>query len=144
MNLEEMAKDPDRFKKAKKRADQARSNRRKGASGEREAGKWLAKKLHLDYIPLRNLNQTRSGGEDLEIPPFFCIEVKRQEKLELNKWWEQVSKASETTGFEPVVMYRQNYEAWEFLIDAKCCGIDGFLNISEIEFIDWAKDVMRE
>ncbi|MCP4552500.1 MAG: hypothetical protein GY834_10775, partial [Bacteroidetes bacterium] len=59
---------------------------KKGKDGEREAAKWLACNLKLAKTPERILEQPRSGGFDLLVPP-FAIEVKRDQVLTLRSWW---------------------------------------------------------
>ena len=86
----------------------------------------------------RNLDQTREGGADILGCEPFIVEVKRCEKLELDKWWRQVKAAEETLksahlagpdSDQPfkrisVVSYRQNRGQWTFLLPASLMGID--------------------
>ncbi len=119
--------------------------RSKGSGGEREFCSWLFNKLALDEKPQRNLEQVRSGGTDIIMPP-FGFEVKRCEKLQLTDWWIQVktdcaeyNKNIGETSLEPVVAFRQNGKPWEFLISAYNIGCTkGFLRINEKVFLEWA------
>ena len=113
----------------------------KGKSGEREAAKWLQTSFGLELPPIRNLEQTRSGGHDLVGFDPFCIEVKRCETLSLTNWWLQVLEASkEVHGSIPVVMFRQNRKKWEFLISARHIKVKyGFIRLRDTEFIRWAE-----
>lgn len=116
--------------------------RTKGASGEREFCRWLYDNLEVP-MPTRNLEQVRSGGSDIiDIEPFY-FEIKRVEKLNIDAWWRQVSKAARNTNdgsIIPVVCFRQNRKDWEFLISAKYIGLEkGFLRISESTFLRWIK-----
>ena len=116
--------------------------RAKGATGELQAAKWLAKWLELGYIPDRNLEQVRSGGHDLRVEP-FTIEVKRCEQLALDKWWKQVNAAIVERDC-PVVMYRQNRKQWRFLIPATLIGVEsGFLQVGRDVFLKWAKQFVK-
>ena len=63
--------------------------RRKGANGEREVVHFLKDRLG-DVVVSRNITQVRDGGDDIQLDP-FSIEIKRQEKISLKKWWEQTS-----------------------------------------------------
>lgn len=87
--------------------------RQKGANGEREVCDLLqptvdhvAKECGVEAPRLhRNLMQYSVGGEDIVGLPWYSIEVKRCEKLELAKWWEQAvtqagRKAATATAFE--------------------------------------------
>lgn len=60
----------------------------------------------------RNLEQTRSGGCDLVGLDWLALEVKRQETLNLNAWWQQTITSAKQIGAEPVLMYRQNNKPW--------------------------------
>lgn len=116
--------------------------RTKGASGEREFCKWLYENFNIP-MPMRNLEQVRSGGTDImDVEPFY-FEVKRCETLSLESWWSQVKRAARKNPDEviPVVAFRQNRKQWEFLIAAKNIGIKrGFIRIDKTVFIKWAKD----
>lgn len=88
------------------------SQRNKGANGERELAKLLYDRLGVELH--RNLDQSRSGGYDIEGLPDFAIEVKRQEKLEVGKWWNQTCEQAEKVNRIPVLAYRQNRRPWVF------------------------------
>lgn len=94
----------------------------KGKQGERDAIKFLQPIVDRVYSELqqvapqlfRNQNQSALGGYDIDGLPWLALEIKRQEQLNLNAWWNQVLKAcghSQT----PVVMFRQNRKQWRFL-----------------------------
>ncbi len=95
-------------------ARRGKSARDKGAQGEREffavLNKFLPERLRLKRI----LGQARDGGSDGE-GSGLVIEVKRQERLVLNKWLEQARLAA--NGSVPVVAYRQNNDQWHILVD---------------------------
>lgn len=120
--------------------------KQKGASGEREAARWLFENLALDELPKRNLEQVRSGGTDLHVYPFY-VEVKRQERLSKLDWWLQVSVAAKKSGESPtpVVMYRQNRQPWRFLISARHVGVDrGYIELEENTFKKWANNILDD
>ena len=111
--------------------------RQKGQSGEREVCDWLNAILLnvLDKLnkpapdkPVfqRNQNQSAVGGSDITNPFGLCIEVKRQEQLNLNEWWKQCCTASKEFGGRPVVIFRQNGKRkWRILLGANLvyqCG----------------------
>ena len=122
--------------------------RTKGSSGEREASRWLEKKLSLEYQPMRLLGQARDGGGDIhfgftESEPIFCVEVKRRETIALNDWWYQVICAVNENNLYPVVMFRKNRMPWEFLISAQEIKLNiGFIRLSESVFVEWARTKM--
>ena len=78
--------------------------RTKGRAGEREVAKMLNDIVsdvnrELNNVVIkgsvaaqpfqRNQNQSAVGGHDLSNPFGLAIEVKRQETLSINTWWEQ-------------------------------------------------------
>jgi Holliday junction resolvase len=93
-----------------------KSQRVKGAAGEREAAKILSEELN---IPVKRvLDQTREGGCDLVIKCehiTFKIEVKRQEKTSVYKWFEQVEASCTGHRDVPIVMFRTSRKQWLFL-----------------------------
>lgn len=115
----------------------------KGNAGENEACVWLRDNLNLLTTPKRNLAQGFVGC-DIQVGP-LVIEVKRQEKLNYNGWWIQVSKVATTmlkhgVGGIPIVMFRQNNKRWEFLISATVIGDEyGWVHINQDRFKGWAK-----
>ncbi|QIQ60831.1 hypothetical protein [Stenotrophomonas phage vB_SmaS_BUCT548] len=93
--------------------------RQKGANGEREVATWMNEIVERvcieEGVPVpvkpiiqRNQNQSAVGGSDLTNPFGYAIEVKRQETLSVNTWWNQSCVAAKEFGGTPVVIYRQN------------------------------------
>jgi Holliday junction resolvase len=95
-----------------------RGKRNKGAAGERELAGIL--KDHLGFEVKRNLGQARDGADDITIQK-FRIEVKRQERLQVDKWSEQVESCSKS-GEIPVLAYRRNGQPWRV-----CLRLDDFI-----------------
>jgi Holliday junction resolvase len=97
-------------------------SRNKGARGEREFLKLITKLLSDRGIKVelrRNYDQTAIGGADCLKLPGVAIEVKRQEKLELSKWWRQAIDQSLRCDALPVLAYRQNRNQWEIFVPAE-------------------------
>lgn len=73
------------------------NSRNKGANGEREVAALLQTvvnevALNCGYVApkiRRNVEQCQIGGEDLVGLPWYSFEVKRVEKVDLDKWWLQ-------------------------------------------------------
>ena len=71
--------------------------RNKGAIGEREVADILQAVVNKVAANCgyeaprirRNVEQTQVGGEDLVGLPWYSFEVKRVEKVDLDKWWKQ-------------------------------------------------------
>ncbi len=85
-----------------------RGKRNKGATGERELAGILTDQL--GRVVKRNLGQARDGADDLTVQQ-FRIEVKRQERLQIDAWSAQV-EACALPGQIPVVAYRRNGQPW--------------------------------
>lgn len=90
-------------------------SRDKGAQAERELAGMLRGELG-DVT--RNLNQTRDGGCDLLGCGPWAIEVKREEKLSLRKWWQQACDQADRERLMPALAYRQNHRPWQFVVPA--------------------------
>ena len=101
--------------------------RTKGAEGERQVYKMLNSIIAevmtaLAYPPnevqkartmvQRNQNQSAVGGNDLTNTFGMSIEVKRQEQLSVNTWWEQCKKAADKNNELPVLIWKQNHKPW--------------------------------
>ena len=88
-----------------------KSERRKGATAERELAKILFDELGIELK--RNLDQTRDGGYDL-VGLDLAIEVKRRESESRGSWWvDAVKKAGKKI---PVLAYRSNRRPWQFML----------------------------
>lgn len=111
--------------------------RQKGQGGEREVCDWLnailTKVLQdegfqqpLKPVFQRNQNQSAVGGSDITNPFLLCIEVKRQEQIDLNGWWKQCETAAKQFGGRPIVIFRQNGKRkWRILMTSQvayACG----------------------
>lgn len=93
--------------------------RGKGASGEREVKLILRSTLAPVYkslnLPLpdieRNLTQSRGGGYDLVGLTWLALEVKRQERPNLEAWWKQTLRQSAENQI-PCLLHRANHQPW--------------------------------
>jgi Holliday junction resolvase len=93
------------------------NSRTKGKTGEREVINKLKDYLGDDIELSRNLMQTREGGHDITGLP-YALEVKRCEKLQLDKWWMQTLKQAREAGLIPALAYRRSREQWQVLVPA--------------------------
>ena len=97
-----------------------RASRSKGQRGEREFADMLSAAFPDMLRVRRNIDQAYDGGEDItpQMVPGFSIEVKRQEGLNLNAWWQQaVTQAMDRSIYDndecvPALAYRQNHQQW--------------------------------
>ena len=55
----------------------------------------------------RNTLQSDEGGFDIVGLHWMALEVKHQEKLQIDKWWEQTVRQAKGKA-EPILMYKQN------------------------------------
>jgi hypothetical protein len=113
-----------------------KSQRTKGAVGEREVFRLLSEEL--GFVVTRNVDQARKGGADCINLPGFSPEVKRREVLSRPSWWRQAVRQGAKDGKEPIVWYRRNREEWRALI----VGTNG----EEYRDVSWAEslDYVRE
>ena len=67
----------------------------------------------------RNLEQTRSGGHDINGLETFAIEVKRYAKAgdaDLQKWWAQAVRQALQVSRQPALAYKLNHREWRVRI----------------------------
>lgn len=126
--------------------------RQKGATGERQVADALnlianrvltahGRPLPLKPLVQRNQNQSAVGGSDLTNPFGLCIEVKRQENLSINTWWEQCLQAKLEFGGLPILIFKQNREKWRVIMMLQCPIVDApyRAEMNWDDFQDWAE-----
>jgi hypothetical protein len=89
-----------------------RFSRNKGIRGENEICKLLTEELGFKVE--RDLSQTREGKNDVICIPNWSIQVKYQEKLNLNEWWDQTLEFCGDD--EPILFFRRSREQWKAMI----------------------------
>jgi len=86
----------------------SKSQRTKGASGEREVCAFLRDSLGIDVR--RKLGQARDSGHDIDLPG-FNVEVKRRKRIAgLYDWMDQCGMGSPSA--KPVVVLRADGREW--------------------------------
>ena len=95
---------------------------KKGKAGECELLKLLS--YELGFVVKRNLSQTRGGGADSLDIPGWSPEVKRQETLKINEWWQQTLDQCRE-GQKPALFYRANYMPWMAMM--RLCDVNSDL-----------------
>lgn len=113
-----------------------RSSQLKGKAGEREVADMLF--YATGKMVTRNLDQTRNGGHDLDGVPGLSIEVKRQERLNINTWWKQTTRQANQVEGIPVLAYRQNYKPWKFIVTNEKVYMD------KPTFLDWLNQYLLD
>lgn len=80
------------------------SQRRKGASYEREVAHYLS--TVFGEPVKRNLSQSRDGGDDIRVSG-LVVECKRRRRIAVLRWYEQAKRAAGDGGV-PVVVMRED------------------------------------
>jgi len=91
----------------------------KGARAEREAIKLLqpiVDKVYFQYgmeapVLQRNQMQSHMGGFDIVGVDWIALEIKHQETLHVNQWWEQTKRQAGKSRV-PVLMYKMSRVGW--------------------------------
>lgn len=96
----------------------------------------------------RNTTQSDRGGDDIVGIPLLSIEVKRQEALSVNTWWQQCVKSAQRDKLMPVLIYRQNRRSWRVvtwacLLNPTTPAATRWVRceMELIDFLNWYKDV---
>lgn len=110
-------------------------SRTKGASGEREFCKTLGTLIGIDCLE-RNLEQTRSGGHDLNVNVqsrtlshreqtiinqlnLLAIEIKRHAKATpatIQQWWTQTTRQAGQIHRNPLLAFREDRGRWQVIV----------------------------
>ena len=96
----------------------SKSQRNKGAGGERELSRLLSDAL--GFVVKRKLGAAREGGDDMEVGN-FSVEVKRRKGIGCIRFLEQADTNAEIDKI-PVVMMREDGGQWVVLL-----SLDDFL-----------------
>lgn len=78
-------------------------SRHRGVQFERDIINALRDTLGVDCK--RNLEQWRSGGDDIDLPP-YSIECKRRATIATYEWWKQACESAETKKRIPILIIR--------------------------------------
>lgn len=118
--------------------------RRKGHDGERELARLL--RHHLGTDVRRNLEQTRSGGHDLEVAG-FALEVKRAATVteaKVRTWWRQALAQAERARLTPALAYRADRQPWAVRVPLARLGIDAPDGLTADLCVDGFAALVRE
>lgn len=91
-------------------ASPGRGSRNKGAAGEREAARIITAELP-EYPCERGARNGVRGADDAIGLPGIHLEVKRQERIEIEKWSQQ-SEGDAKDGDIPAVIWRRSHQPW--------------------------------
>ena len=93
-------------------------SRAKGQNGEREAAKLLSALTGIECRRKVGDSYRDLGCSDIEIEDAsigWSVEVKRQEKLQLHRWWAQAVRQALREQRRPLLMWRQNGKSWTLM-----------------------------
>lgn len=96
-------------------------SRNKGRMGEREVAALLA---DLTGMQVKRRVRQHDGDSDLEGIPGWSVEVKRHAKApraSIRQWWQQATEQAARVGAVPVLLYRQDFDAWR-AVWPPCCA----------------------
>jgi hypothetical protein len=79
------------------------NSRNKGAGFERDIINAFKEFLGVDCK--RNLEQWRSGGDDIDLPP-YSIECKRRATIAIYDWWHQACDSAEAKKRVPILIVK--------------------------------------
>ncbi len=92
------------------------NSKQKGARSERECAELIRKH---GFEARRSAQYCGNTGEAADITTDlpYHIEVKHQERLEIDKWWEQATHDAKESGKEPILVFRKNNQRWRVCMD---------------------------
>lgn len=148
------------------RSRRARSSSAKGANGERDvlnAFRDVMRNVEAELSDLgirvvgrsefatRKRIERGTSSRDIGNIPIISIEVKRQEKLNIPKAWEQTLRQA-TGGLLPVLVYRYNREAWRVRTYVGLTSADGtgrivsyvVAEVTLVDFLPYFAKLYRE
>lgn len=114
-------------------------SRNKGQRGEREVVKLIQPVVNQVYgmrgleppAIERNLMQSRSGGYDIVGLEWLALEVKFQESLSVDQWWQQTIQQAKI-GQVPVLIYRKSHIKWKVMMPVSitpACQVRGIVDL---------------
>ena len=90
------------------------NSKQKGSRNEREVAELIRK---YGFEARRSAQYCGNTGDAADITSSlpYHIEVKHQERLEIDKWWEQA--VHDSKGKEPILVFRKNRQRWRVCMD---------------------------
>ena len=109
------------------------NSKQKGKRGELEVAKILREHGFEARRSAQYCGNTGDAPDIITDLPFH-IEVKHQETLQIDKWWEQACNDAKTE--MPLLVFRKNNQKWRV-----CLGLDEFLEMAKKCFVKDAECV---
>jgi Holliday junction resolvase len=104
------------------------SSKNKGSGGERELAKILKERgypVYRTYASGAGLEKGDLGNFRVRDDLLFHVEVKRQERISLQSWWDQAVRDCPPEA-EPLLVFRRNRESWRV-----CMELETLLDLLE-------------
>ena len=105
----------------------------KGKRGEREVAELIRQ---YGFEARRSAQYCGNTGDAADITTDlpYHIEVKHQETLQIDKWWEQATHDAKENGREPILVFRKNKQKWRVIMD-----FEKFLDLQKIVLVKSAE-----
>lgn len=105
------------------------NSKQKGARGEREVADILRKH---GFDARRSAQYCGNTGDAADITSNlpYHIEVKHQERIEIDKWWDQAVHDAKENGKDPILVFRKNKQKWRVVMD-----FEKFLELQKISLV---------
>lgn len=105
------------------------NSKQKGKRGELEVVNIFKKH---GFNARRSAQYCGNTGEAADITSDlpYHIEVKHQETLQIDKWWEQATHDAQESGRDPILVFRKNNQKWRVVMD-----LEKFLELQKIVLV---------
>ncbi len=121
--------------------------RQKGQRAERDAIKLLQPVIDRVYClygyepPFleRNQQQTNRGGYDIIGLEWIALEIKHQEKLQVEQWWQQALRQTKN-GQTTVLMYKRNNVSWRVRLRGSVGNTICTVEVDTQDFLNWFEE----
>lgn len=101
------------------------NSKQKGSRNEREVAE-LIRKHGFDARRSAQYCGNTGDAADITTNLPYHIEVKHQERLEIDKWWEQAVHDAKESGKDPILVFRKNKQKWRV-----CMDFESFLELQK-------------
>ena len=99
------------------------NSKQKGSRGEREVAE-LIRRHGFEARRTQQYCGNTGDASDVTSNLPYHIEVKHQERLEIDKWWEQATH--DAMGRTPILVFKKNRQRWRVVMD-----FESFLELNE-------------
>lgn len=93
------------------------NSKQKGARGERAIAEILREHGFTDARRTAQYCGNTGDASDVVGLDGFHVEVKHQERIEIDKWWKQTTHDAKESGTIPLLVFRKNRQDWRVCLD---------------------------